>query len=125
MVSLLFRPLAIILVLGLVWIVLAKIFSASRRQSPRASEKPSNNMVKDPVCGMYMDSRLAVRLENRKEAHFFCSEECKNKYLANQPPQDPPALRCSAGITKLAISLLKPDLSSYNEPSSFLNYLRG
>jgi YHS domain-containing protein len=38
-------------------------------------------MVKDPVCGMYMDSRLAIRVESRKEAFYFCSEECKNKYL--------------------------------------------
>jgi YHS domain-containing protein len=80
MASLLFRLLSLLLVLWLVRTVLAKIFGASR-QPPRASETPSNNMVKDPVCGMYMDSRLAVRIESRKEAHFFCSEECKNKYL--------------------------------------------
>jgi uncharacterized protein len=80
MASLLFRLLSLILALWLVRTVLAKIFRAFR-QPPKASEKSSNNMVKDPVCGMYMDSRLAVRLENRKEAHFFCSEECKNKYI--------------------------------------------
>ena len=30
--------------------------------APMAEKTPA---VKDPVCGMYMDSRLAVRLENR------------------------------------------------------------
>jgi YHS domain-containing protein len=39
-------------------------------------------MVKDPVCGMYMDSRLAVRFEEGGETVFFCSEECKSKFLA-------------------------------------------
>jgi YHS domain-containing protein len=39
-------------------------------------------MVKDPVCGMYMDSRLAIRLENQSEAIFFCSEECRKKFLS-------------------------------------------
>jgi len=38
-------------------------------------------MVKDPVCGMYMDSRLAVRLDKEREEFFFCSEDCKKKYL--------------------------------------------
>jgi uncharacterized protein len=41
----------------------------------------TNQMVKDPVCGMYMDSRLAVRLENRDGAFYFCSEGCKTKFL--------------------------------------------
>jgi len=38
-------------------------------------------MVKDPVCGMYMDSRLAVRLGNERKEFYFCSEDCKKKYL--------------------------------------------
>ena len=29
----------------------------------------------------YMDARLAVRLDYREESFYFCSEECKNKYL--------------------------------------------
>jgi YHS domain-containing protein len=49
-----------------------------RRNTPNSAK---NYMVKDPVCGMYMDSRLAVRLERGKEPTYFCSEECKNKFL--------------------------------------------
>jgi YHS domain-containing protein len=37
-------------------------------------------MVKDPVCGMYMDPRLAIRLPNRKGDIFFCSEACRRRY---------------------------------------------
>ena len=50
----------------------------NRKNVPKDAE---NYMVKDPVCGMYMDSRLAVRLEKGKELTYFCSEECKNKFL--------------------------------------------
>jgi YHS domain-containing protein len=39
-------------------------------------------MVKDPVCGMYMDPRLALRQEEKGELLFFCSEECRQKYMA-------------------------------------------
>jgi hypothetical protein len=37
---------------------------------------------------MYMDSRLAIRLESGKEAVYFCSEDCKNKYLGKSPGEE-------------------------------------
>ncbi len=43
----------------------------------------TNHMVKDPVCGMYLDYRLAIPLENKSGTFYFCSKECKSKYLAN------------------------------------------
>jgi uncharacterized protein len=69
----------------LVWIVrrlLSMFAKGSRTNQPgeESAENP-NQMVKDPVCGMYMDSRLAVRLERRQEKYFFCSEDCKERYL--------------------------------------------
>jgi len=56
-------------------------------QKPKGAGSPKNangadkTMVKDPVCGMYMDSRLALRLEHQSEAIFFCSEECRKEFL--------------------------------------------
>jgi uncharacterized protein len=44
--------------------------------------RPSNDTVKDPVCGMYMDPRLAIRLESKDKLLYFCSDECRQKYLA-------------------------------------------
>ncbi len=54
-------------------------------------------MVKDPVCGMYMDFRLAIPFENRKEAFYFCSEECKNKYLG-KPTEGREEARTAPGM---------------------------
>lgn len=62
-------------------------------QAPKASgsatsaQKTESTMVKDPVCGMYMDARLAIRLDNTSEAIYFCSEECKNKYRVKSPEE--------------------------------------
>jgi len=51
----------------------------------RAADKGNTNvMVKDPVCGMYMDAGLAIRLEHQGAPLYFCSEECRTKYLAKQ-----------------------------------------
>jgi len=81
MASILFRIFILILILWLLKRVLMKILGAPRQSRTSGNQGVSNYMVKDPVCGMYMDSRLAVRVEHRKESFYFCSEECKNKYL--------------------------------------------
>ncbi len=83
MLSTLLRILALILGLWLLKRVLAAILGGAQPgPAQESSAKPAQQMVKDPVCGMYMDYRLAVRLDRGKEALYFCSEECKNKYIA-------------------------------------------
>ncbi len=68
-----------------IWVFLRSLghFLKPPRPSTPKDDAAANHMVKDPVCGMYMDSRLAVRLDSRRESFYFCSEECKNKYLGN------------------------------------------
>jgi YHS domain-containing protein len=84
MATILIRFLLLILGLWLLRRLLGKLFTASRPNEANGNSAASpNNMVKDPVCGMYMDSRLAIRMEKRKETLYFCSEECKDKYLGN------------------------------------------
>jgi uncharacterized protein len=84
MLSILFRILGFFFAAWLFQRALGYILGLSKRN--QAKKTPSsfpNQMVKDPVCGMYMDPRLAFRLENKSEEFYFCSEECKQKYLSN------------------------------------------
>ena len=67
---------------------LRRLIAVFAKPSNKASKSnnvapASGQMVKDPVCGMYMDPRLAIKLEQRNEVVHFCSEECKNKYINN------------------------------------------
>jgi Cu2+-exporting ATPase len=39
-------------------------------------------MIKDPVCGMQVDKEKAVKLEKGGKTYYFCSEHCKNTFLA-------------------------------------------
>ncbi|MCL5038153.1 MAG: copper-translocating P-type ATPase [Chloroflexi bacterium] len=39
-------------------------------------------MPKDPVCGMDVDEKNAVKLEKDGEVYYFCSDACKNKFMA-------------------------------------------
>lgn len=86
MFSTLLRIITLVLGLWLLQRLLSAILGGRNPGRPQdAQTKPSQKMVKDPVCGMYMDSRLAVPLVGGKETLYFCSEECKNKYLSAAP----------------------------------------
>jgi YHS domain-containing protein len=81
-----------LMLIGVIWL-LRRLLSFFADASKKAGSKnnpasTSNHMVKDPICGMYMDSRLAIRLESGKEEVYFCSEDCKNKYLGKSPGEE-------------------------------------
>jgi len=75
------RILFIIIAAWLIRHFLAMFLGNKRSGTPKAPSGSSGNMVKDPMCGMYMDPRLAVKHEIKNGIYYFCSDECKNKYL--------------------------------------------
>ncbi len=82
MLSFLLRILLVVLILVLLRYFMVALKGSSKKAGSKGnSARSANQMVKDPVCGMYMDSRLAVRLEESEKAFYFCSEECKKKYI--------------------------------------------
>jgi YHS domain-containing protein len=38
---------------------------------------------RDPVCGMEVDPAAAVRLEHGSHVHWFCSEGCRDRFVAD------------------------------------------
>jgi YHS domain-containing protein len=50
------------------------------------SDAVSRKLVRDPVCGMHLAEGLAIRTRSSSgEPVFFCSEECRNKFM--DPPK--------------------------------------
>ena len=41
-------------------------------------------MIQDPVCGVYFSKENAVRAKINGRELYFCSPECKEKYLNQQ-----------------------------------------
>lgn len=37
----------------------------------------------DPICGMTVDTSTALHAEREGETSYFCSEECRKKFLAS------------------------------------------
>lgn len=49
------------------------------------SAGPVEEMRQDPVCGTWVPVSQAVTLKQGNETLFFCSPECRGKFLAGRP----------------------------------------
>ena len=50
--------------------------------SSRTNGQIDDVMIKDPVCETYFPRRNAVRLEINGNVYSFCSEACRDKFVA-------------------------------------------
>lgn len=68
--------------------LLKNLFGAVRRTSSPAAPPSQPTVVsggelkKDPVCGTYVSTALAVTRSVNGELLHFCSKECRDKYRA-------------------------------------------
>ena len=44
-------------------------------------------MIKDPYCEAYFPKRNAVHLNLNANDLYFCSKECRDKYIASKPQE--------------------------------------
>ncbi len=44
----------------------------------------TDKLVKDPVCGVYCAKRSAYTAIWKGRVYYFCSEECRQKFLAEK-----------------------------------------
>ncbi len=78
------------LVIAVVAFILYKLISnefakrvADKKNAESSSEQkvPTGDMVKDPVCGAYVDTASSVSVRDGAEVHRFCSYECRDAFL--------------------------------------------
>ena len=53
----------------------------SSRQSPQDPDV-LDVMVQDPNCSTYLPQHQALRATARGQEHYFCSEKCRDEFLA-------------------------------------------
>ena len=42
----------------------------------------SKSVTKDPICGMTVDEAIALHAERDGKTFYFCSNQCKQKFLS-------------------------------------------
>ncbi len=53
-----------------------------RKQSPGPHQP--RRLVRDPVCNLYLPEEDAIKLSWKGQTYYFCSEECKRKFIENE-----------------------------------------
>jgi YHS domain-containing protein len=69
--------------------ILRNFFQSGRevsRQAPDPAQGPvvvaGGELKKDPVCGTYVSTSLAVTRTIKGELVYFCSPECRDKFVS-------------------------------------------
>ena len=79
------------LVLGVVAFVLYKLISnemrkkaeknTAKKDAETSRKAATGTMMKDPVCGVYVDVESSISIRDGETVHRFCSYECRDAFL--------------------------------------------
>ena len=72
-----------VILLGIVYWIARQAFSP-RKKSASNLKQSGEVLVQDPVCKCYLPRSQAQAADFRGEKVFFCSEECRRKFLAGK-----------------------------------------
>ena len=53
----------------------------NKTEGSAGQKMPTGEMVKDPICGSYVDVSSSVSVRDGVEVHRFCSYECRDAFL--------------------------------------------
>ena len=76
-----------IIILVVVGFILFKLLTGDQKKKKeqvlKDQEKMAANgvMVKDPICGTYVDKDTDIRVKKNNDVKCFCSYDCRDKYL--------------------------------------------
>jgi YHS domain-containing protein len=75
------------IIIGAAIFIVYKLFMGDKKKKSMQSEKvvkqkvAAGEMVKDPICGTYVERDGSIRVREGEKVHVFCSYECRDKYL--------------------------------------------
>lgn len=56
--------------------------------SPKVSDEVHEELVQDPVCGLYFPKSEALLVKRGGQEVHFCSDKCKNLFLIEEKKKD-------------------------------------
>jgi len=81
----------IILLVSIIYFSIKSIFKPIKKPArtpeyKKSKQEPSTEMVQDPECGIYLDPSCSITIEQEGKIYYFCSEECRDKFLNKLKP---------------------------------------
>jgi uncharacterized protein len=82
-----------LIILGLVYLVYRMIRPRpALRRGPVNTDGADGDMIQDRVCGIYFSRQTGVRITYNGEDTYFCSNACRDRFLAGESGrEDPPS----------------------------------
>ena len=74
------RLLFAVLIIRLIWKFFAGVVSGVNDPRPRTA-RPGLALVRDPVCGTYVEPSRALSSRLGGATHYFCSKECQRSFV--------------------------------------------
>lgn len=75
------------IVIGVALFLVYKLFMGDKKKKEMEKEKTvkskaaAGEMIKDPICGTYVERDGNIRVKEGDKTHVFCSYECRDKYI--------------------------------------------
>ena len=76
------RLLLVVVIVRALWSFLSGFFAGAFKSS-RIHPKQSTSLMRDPVCGTYVEPTHAFTIKVGTMVHYFCSESCRQAYRQN------------------------------------------
>lgn len=70
----------ILLILG-IYYLFKSTFKSSSSKKRNLSWQIQDELVKDPMCGIYIPKSKAIKAKINGQTYYFCSKECKKSYI--------------------------------------------
>lgn len=87
-------PVRILILLGLFYILFKLLIKTGKRDqeadsaTPREAAGPPRDVLQeDPVCHTLVPARQAITLKNNGNTLYFCSSDCRSKFITTQGEQ--------------------------------------
>lgn len=75
------------LVIAAALFILYKLITNDKGRKSKNEDKArerkiaAGEMLKDPICGAYVDVESSIKVRDGEKVHHFCSYECREKFL--------------------------------------------
>lgn len=75
------------IVIAIALFLVYKLFSGDKKKKEMGQKETmkqkvaSGEMIKDPVCGTFVEKDGDIRVREGEKVHVFCSYECRDIYL--------------------------------------------
>lgn len=55
--------------------------SAEQTENEEAKRVADGTLVRDPICGVYVEKDSSFSVRNGDTVEYFCSDDCRQKYI--------------------------------------------